>query len=99
MKGSNCREGPRKRPQETAPGSAISRNRNKRNGERNHSGAHRGYDKNSYSAQNVKLLPHNGHYSRCIQRVLCTVGVTVRRERRWTLAGATPARELVRSTR
>jgi hypothetical protein len=27
------------------------------------------------------------------------VGVTVRRERRWTSAGATPARELVRSTR
>jgi hypothetical protein len=26
------------------------------------------------------------------------VGVTVRRERRWTPAGATPARELVRST-
>ena len=26
-------------------------------------------------------------------------GVTVRRERRWTSAGATPARELVRSTR
>jgi hypothetical protein len=27
------------------------------------------------------------------------VGETVRRERRWTAAGATPARELVRSTR
>jgi len=27
------------------------------------------------------------------------VGVTVRRERRWTSAGATPARKLVRSTR
>jgi hypothetical protein len=27
------------------------------------------------------------------------VGVTVRRERRWASAGATPARELVRSTR
>ncbi len=27
------------------------------------------------------------------------VGETVRRERRWTPAGATPARELVRSTR
>jgi hypothetical protein len=27
------------------------------------------------------------------------VGVIVRRERRWTPAGATPARELVRSTR
>jgi hypothetical protein len=27
------------------------------------------------------------------------VGVTVRRERRWTSAGETPARELVRSTR
>jgi hypothetical protein len=27
------------------------------------------------------------------------IGVTVRRERRWTSAGATPARELVRSTR
>ena len=26
------------------------------------------------------------------------IGVTVRRERRWTSAGATPARELVRST-
>ena len=26
-------------------------------------------------------------------------GETVRRERRWTTAGATPARELVRSTR
>jgi hypothetical protein len=29
----------------------------------------------------------------------CVVGVIVRRERRWTSAGATPARELVRSTR
>jgi hypothetical protein len=28
-----------------------------------------------------------------------SVVVTVRRERRWTSAGATPARELVRSTR
>jgi len=28
-----------------------------------------------------------------------TVGETVRRERRWTSAGAIPARELVRSTR
>jgi len=27
------------------------------------------------------------------------IGVTVRRERRWTSAGASPARELVRSTR
>jgi hypothetical protein len=27
------------------------------------------------------------------------IDVTVRRERRWTSAGATPARELVRSTR
>jgi hypothetical protein len=27
------------------------------------------------------------------------VDITVRRERRWTSAGATPARELVRSTR
>jgi len=31
--------------------------------------------------------------------VLKSIGVTVRRERRWTSAGATPARELVRSTR
>jgi putative SOS response-associated peptidase YedK len=31
------------------------------------------------------------------QRTL-SAGVTVRRERRWTSAGATPARELVRST-
>ena len=30
---------------------------------------------------------------------LGSIGVTVRRERRWTTAGATPARELVRSTR
>jgi len=28
-----------------------------------------------------------------------SVGEKVRRERRWTSAGATPARELVRSTR
>ncbi len=32
-------------------------------------------------------------------RVGGIVGVTVRRERRWTSAGETPARELVRSTR
>jgi predicted PurR-regulated permease PerM len=30
---------------------------------------------------------------------LVVIAVTVRRERRWTTAGATPARELVRSTR
>src|SRR6266850_2560902 len=30
--------------------------------------------------------------------LLVLTGVTVRRERRWTTAGATPARELVRST-
>jgi hypothetical protein len=30
---------------------------------------------------------------------IAIVVVTVRRERRWTSAGATPARELVRSTR
>jgi|HubBroStandDraft_4_1064222.scaffolds.fasta_scaffold188268_2 hypothetical protein len=29
----------------------------------------------------------------------CLTGVTVRRERCWTPAGATPARELIRSTR
>jgi hypothetical protein len=33
------------------------------------------------------------------EHFLCIVGETVRRERRWTSAGATPARELVRSTR
>ena len=32
-------------------------------------------------------------------RNYAVVGETVRRERRWTSAGATPARELVRSTR
>jgi hypothetical protein len=31
--------------------------------------------------------------------LLLIAGVRVRRERRWTTAGATPARELVRSTR
>jgi len=32
-------------------------------------------------------------------RIGISIGVTVRRERRWTPAGETPARELVRSTR
>jgi hypothetical protein len=30
--------------------------------------------------------------------IRCVTGVTVRRERRWTSAGASPVRELVRST-
>jgi len=34
-----------------------------------------------------------------MQKNYAIVVVTVRRERRWTTAGATPARELVRSTR
>jgi len=43
-------------------------------------------------------------YSRCAEHdsydaLVLPAGVTVRRERRWTSAGATPARELVRSTR
>ena len=36
---------------------------------------------------------------RTVNAALFVVGETVRRERRWTSAGATPARELVRSTR
>jgi hypothetical protein len=32
-------------------------------------------------------------------RAVLSIGAKVRRERRWTSAGATPARELVRSTR
>src|SRR5580692_266812 len=33
------------------------------------------------------------------KNAIVSTGVTVRRERRWTSAGATPARELARSTR
>ena len=45
-------------------------------------------------------LPEKLRCSAYVERVAdSSTGVTVRRERRWTTAGATPARELVRSTR
>jgi hypothetical protein len=48
---------------ETTQRSPISGNRNKSNSKRNDSRAYRGYDENLRPAQDVKLLPHDGHYS------------------------------------
>src|ERR1700687_36887 len=50
------------------------------------------------SLRSIQRIPVIDLLSVCFQK-MPVVGEKVRRERRWTPAGATPARELVRSTR